>query len=210
MTAPSAVSTAEDCANQFLFDAIKAEMVVAEGNNCHFGTAATSTGSLSLSGSSWDIYVKQSMCLAFNSYIHTKKFSITDLFLYAAFSTSKTDGVFDTMVIPSGDLSGSSWNKYVYRTQSGSNSYTCTAMCAFDYNNVKADEHCHFTLLNGDTCYLGSFNYETTVMANPIGNLDLNFKRSAFNAEQITDKMFLWRMSTNYAAYKKYIFKYVN
>ncbi len=65
LTAPSAVTTAEDCVNAFLFDAIAAEMIVPEGSKCHFGSSSTTTGSVTPTGSSWNIYIKQSMSVLY-------------------------------------------------------------------------------------------------------------------------------------------------
>ena len=49
-------------------------------------------------------------------------------------------------------------------------------MCAFDHDSVDAtyDYGCHFTVLDGSDCYLGSMGYEGNVLASlPSQNLHL-------------------------------------
>ena len=86
---------------------------------------------------------------------------------FADFSQA-TSGVFITEELPSSDMAGSSWNKYVYRVYSGSNvdQDRCTAMCAFDQPKVDGSS-CHFTVVEGSTCYLGTLGVETNLLANP-------------------------------------------
>ncbi len=92
--------------------------------------------------------------------------------------TAVTTDVFTKTTIPGADLTKSSWNKFVYRTQSGADQTTCRAMCVYDYENVNAHEKCHFNVLDDGTgnCHLGSYNYETTTLANLVSGKDLNFK----------------------------------
>ena len=65
----------------------------------------------------------------------------------SAFVTTVTDDLFTNVEIPSGDLTSSSWNKFVYRVYEGSGitSKTCTAMCAFDHDSIDATYNygCH-------------------------------------------------------------------
>ena len=56
----------------------------------------------------------------------------------------------------------------------------CTAMCAFDHPNV-AGHNCHFTVLNSNTCHLGTLDVETNVLANPVAGADLLLKTSNFD-----------------------------
>ena len=105
--------------------------------------------------------------------------------LYSAFATTTTSGVFTTEVIPRSDLGGSSWNKYVYRVYSGQtvDQNVCTTMCAFDFPNA-AGSKCHFTVLIYNTCYLGTLEGETDVLAGPITG-DLRLKTCKFCALSI-------------------------
>ena len=104
------------------------------------------------------------------------------LLLISGFVTAKTDGDFTTVVIPSADLADSRWNEYVYRSYNEANmdQDICTAMCAFDHPNV-AGHNCHFTVLNLNTCYLGTLDVETSVLANPVAGVDLLLKTSNFD-----------------------------
>ena len=87
-------------------------------------------------------------------------------------------------MIPSADLVDSSWNKYVYRSYSEANvdQDVCTTMCAFDYPNV-AGQNCHFTVLDSNTCHLGTLDVETSVFANPATGVDLHLKTSNFDEQ---------------------------
>ena len=93
-----------------------------------------------------------------------------------------TDGIWTTLKIPNSELTSSLWNKYVYRVYEGTHvdQSTCTAMCAFDHPNV-AGHNCHFTVLNSNTCYLGTLDVETSVLANPVAGVDLLLKTSNFD-----------------------------
>ena len=103
-------------------------------------------------------------------------FILLSLLFHLDFTTTTTD-VFTTEVIPSSDLSGSSWNRYVYRVYNGSHvdQDRCTAMCAFDFPNA-AGSKCGFVVLDSDVCYLGSLNDETDVLATPVVGVDLQLK----------------------------------
>ena len=61
--------------------------------------------------------------------------------------TTVIDNLFTNVQIPSGDLTSSSWNRFVYRVYEGSSitETTCTAMCAFDHDNIDGtyDYGCH-------------------------------------------------------------------
>ena len=74
-----------------------------------------------------------------------------------AFVTTVTDGLFTNVEIPSGDLTSSSWNKFVYRVYEGSGvtQEACTAMCAFDYDSIDRtydygcyDHYRHIQIIN--------------------------------------------------------------
>ena len=93
-----------------------------------------------------------------------------------------TDGIWTTLIIPNSELTSSLWNKYVYRVYEGSHvdQSTCTAMCAFDYDDVDGGIYsygCHFTVFDGTKCYLGSIGYEGDLIASITGN-ELHFKQS--------------------------------
>ena len=85
--------------------------------------------------------------------------------------------MFTTEAIPSGDLTDSSWNKYVYRIYSGSHvdQDVCTAMCAFDFPNSDGSK-CGFVVLDSNSCYLGSLNNETDILASPVAAANLQLK----------------------------------
>ena len=95
----------------------------------------------------------------------------------SGFVTNKTTNEFSSSVIPSADLADSGWNKYVYRSVSGTNvdQDICTAMCAFDQPNA-AGQNCHFTALDSSMCHLGTLDLETSVLANPVAGVDLSLK----------------------------------
>jgi hypothetical protein len=81
--------------------------------------------------------------------------------------------VFAGTVVPFTELAGSDWNKYVYRAYSGANvnQDTCTAMCVFDYYNSKAYTpylRCQFRVSDSTTCYLGTLQKESAVLASPL------------------------------------------
>ena len=97
---------------------------------------------------------------------------------YEAFAATTTDD-FATEVIPSGDLSLSYWNKYVYRVYSGSNvdQDRCTAMCVFDHPETTLNISCHFTAYAAKVCYLGNFMAERTLLADKVV-ADLHIKTS--------------------------------
>ena len=84
-------------------------------------------------------------------------------------------------MIPSADLTDSSWNNYVYRSYNEVNGDqdVCTAMCAFDHPKVSG-QNCHFTVLESNTCHLGTLDVETSVLANPAAGVDLHLKTSNF------------------------------
>lgn len=92
-----------------------------------------------------------------------------DIPCHLDFATTTTSGVFVTEVIPSNDLGGSSWNKYVYRTYTGLDvdQDVCTTLCAYDFPNSNGS-NCHFTVLDSNKCYLGSFDYTTDLLASPV------------------------------------------
>ena len=98
------------------------------------------------------------------------------MFILLAFATSKTTEVFETKVIPSNDLAGSSWNKYVYRTYSGFDvdQDVCTALCAYDFPNSD-DLNCHFTVHESNKCYLGSLDTTTDIVQGVVAE-DLHLK----------------------------------
>ena len=100
--------------------------------------------------------------------------------VFADFSQA-TSGVFTTEELPSSDMAGSSWNKYVYRVYSGSNvdQDRCTAMCAFDQPKVDGS-NCHFTVVEGNICYLGTLGVETNLLANTTSSA-LRLKTSMSN-----------------------------
>jgi hypothetical protein len=119
------------------------------------------------------------------SFINVQSVYMTSKTPFSAFVI--TTGEFTTMVIPSGDLDGSNWNKYVYRVYSGAevNEMTCAAMCVFDYHNDQAyspypDVRCQFTVLDSTTCYLGTLQEERSLLANPLIK-DMNLKTSKFH-----------------------------
>ena len=95
---------------------------------------------------------------------------------HLAFATTTTSGVFETQIIPSNDLGGSSWNKYVYRTYTGTDvdQDVCTALCAYDVPNSD-DSKCHFTVHDSNKCYLGSFDNTKDLLASPVAE-DLHLK----------------------------------
>ena len=97
---------------------------------------------------------------------------------YEAFAATTTDD-FATEVIPSGDLSLSYWNKYVYRVYSGSNvdQDRCTAMCVFDHPETTLNISCHFTAYASNVCYLGNFIAERTLLTDKVV-ADLHIKTS--------------------------------
>ena len=84
-------------------------------------------------------------------------------------------------MIPSADMAGSSWNKYIYRSYNEANvdQDVCTAMCVFDQPNV-AGQNCHFTVLDSNTCHLGTLDVETSVLANPVSGVELHLKKSMY------------------------------
>ena len=98
------------------------------------------------------------------------------------FVTVKTTAEFTTTVIPSADLTDSSWNKYVYRSYNEANGDqdVCTAMCAFDHPNI-GGQNCHFTMLDSNTCHLGTLDVERSGLANPATGVDLHLKTSNFD-----------------------------
>jgi hypothetical protein len=63
-------------------------------------------------------------------------------------------------------------------TDSPVNRTTCSSMCAFDFirNN---NENCHFFALDGDKCYLGMLNYETSLLETAPAT-EVNLKTSEF------------------------------
>ena len=82
---------------------------------------------------------------------------------------------FLTSDVTSADLSGSPWNKYVYRVYGPAphvNATTCDAMCAFNAKRSDGDG-CHFTAFGGGKCYLGTLGLETTLEPNLVAGLDL-------------------------------------
>jgi hypothetical protein len=92
--------------------------------------------------------------------------------------TSETTGPFPITEIPSGDLEGSSWNNYIYRTYTDSsvNQTICSSMCAYDYTRDNS-ESCHFFVLDGTKCYLGTLNQETTIL-DTAPTIDMQMKTS--------------------------------
>ena len=89
-----------------------------------------------------------------------------------------------TTVIPSADLTDSSWNNYVYRSYNEVNGDqdVCTAMCAFDHPKVSG-QNCHFTVLESNTCHLGTLDVETSVLANHVAGVDLSLKTGNFEMQ---------------------------
>jgi hypothetical protein len=99
--------------------------------------------------------------------------------------TSETTGPFPITEIPSGDLQGSSWNKYVYRTYTDSsvNQTICSSMCAFDYTRDNS-ESCNFFVLDGTKCYLGTLNHETTIL-DPAPTVAMQMKSSEYRTKYV-------------------------
>ena len=93
----------------------------------------------------------------------------------SAFVTTVTNDVFTNLQIPNSQLTSSSWNKYVYQMHEAANvnHSTCTAMCAFEFDNGY-ESNCHFTVYDSNICYLGSLREETSILPTPvIADLDL-------------------------------------
>ena len=96
----------------------------------------------------------------------------------SGFVTAKTTDEFTNYEIAASELTTSEWNKFVYRVYEGTNvdQDTCTTMCVFDFDNVDGtyDYGCHFTVLDGTKCYLGSMGYESNRVSSITAN-NLNF-----------------------------------
>ena len=59
---------------------------------------------------------------------------------------------------------------------------TCTSMCAFDHDTIDGtyDYGCHFTVLDGTNCYLGSMGYQGNLLSSlPSQNLHLKSCKGA-------------------------------
>ena len=54
----------------------------------------------------------------------------------------------------------------------------CTAMCAYDFENSN-NKRCHFTVMDGSTCHLGTLDTETSVLASAMV-ADVHLKTSEY------------------------------
>jgi hypothetical protein len=48
------------CISEFIFTADSSEALFVQGNTCYFGMPANTGGSISLTGTSWTVYIKTS------------------------------------------------------------------------------------------------------------------------------------------------------
>ena len=167
----TASPTLESCVLGFFFNSLPATALFADttNNKCYFGSAGTNSAILAPTDSPWTVYIKRSKLFSVLTVWETDesiKFN-----KYSADFTQYTGGDFATEELPSSDLTGSKWNKFVYRAYSGSNvdphiQEACTAMCAFDQPTVDGTR-CHFTTVSASTCYLGTLGEETNLLNNP-------------------------------------------
>ena len=181
MTQPTSVGLAthqyqveaslQSCVNEYYLNSIPAFAIFPDDstNKCWFGSPSISSGSFTPSGNSWTVFIKQSKWLGM------KAFSKLISYQISAFVTTVTNDVFTNLQIPNSQLTSSSWNKYVYQMHEAANvnHSTCTAMCAFEFDNGY-ESNCHFTVYDSNICYLGSLREETSILPTPvIADLDL-------------------------------------
>jgi hypothetical protein len=60
LTSAGTIGDYTDCINEFIFTADSSEALFVQGNTCYFGMPANTGGSISLTGTSWTIYIKPS------------------------------------------------------------------------------------------------------------------------------------------------------
>jgi hypothetical protein len=135
-------------------------MVVGIDNKCYIGFKNQYNGSVSQIGSGpWNIYIKTGeSCTYCRFRVFTNVFS--------AFAATEL-GIFAQVIIPVDDLGNSNWTNYIYRIYSSpnANETLCKALCAFDNQNPDGNP-CQFTAVStSDTCYLGTFCKESTVLS---------------------------------------------